>query len=240
MENCGLIFPFKDFIDECATLKAYASEVLDGHTTWVLDQARDTLTNIQSQPTERIIRSSIPKENPLCTSWSDGESQPGNNSRHKIRAELSFAWDIRPFIEQKEKKRKPLKHFTLCGLASTCIALVKEEDQALAQWNVDIGDYQSPGTHFHFQLGGALDIPRLPALVMSPFLAMEFIIGELFQDRWKELAAAESPHSNRWRSLHRERLLRFFRWQAECVENGTGSPWMSLKRAKPRRDLFVA
>lgn len=244
MENRGLIFPFKDFIDECDTLKAYASEVLDGYTTWVLDEAKNTLESMQSRGfTEHTTRWSIAKDHPLCTSWS-GESQTGQNCERKIRAKLSFAWDIQPFNEKKkEKKGKPLKHFVLCGLASTCIAVVDEGDQPLAQWTVDIGTHDSPGTHFHFQLGGSLDIPRLPAPVMSPFLAMEFVIGELFQDRWKKLAAAESPHTHRWRELHRERLQRFFDWQMKCVAADarlSGSPWMALKRAKPPSDLFIA
>lgn len=238
MENRGLIFPFKDFMDECDTLKAYAGAVLDRDTTWVLDQAREILVSIQGS-TDRTTRWSIFEEHPLCTTWSAGESQPGNKSAHRIRAKLSFAWDIKPL---REKKGKTPKCFFLDGLASTRVTLVKEEDQPLTQWTVDIGDHQSPGTHFHFQLGGALDVPRLPALAMSPFLVMEFVIGELFQDRWKELAAAESPHTHRWRSLHQKRLQRFFEWQRNCVvdDRSSGSPWMALKRAKPPSDLFTA
>src|SRR5262249_40648811 len=153
-------------------LKAYANEVLDRDTTWVLDQARTTLESIQSRGSlGRPVRWAISDKNPLCTAWSDGESKLDSKSAHKIRAKLSFVWEIEPL---KERKGKTPKHFVLVALASTRITLVEERDQPLAQWTVDIGDHQSPGTHFHFQLGGALDIPRLPALVMSPFLAMEF------------------------------------------------------------------
>lgn len=238
MGERGLIFSFKDFIDECETLKSYAREVLDEHTIWVLDHAKYNLESIQAQGSaDRTVQWSISQQHPLCTIWSDGESQPGNNSAHRIRAKLSFVWEIRPF---KESKKKNPKHFVLDGLASTCITLVEEGGQHLSQWTVDVGDDQSPGTHFHFQLGGTLDVPRLPAPVMSPFLAMEFVIGELFQDRWKKLAAAESTYSHRWRSLHKERLQRFFEWQRKCVEDCfLGSPWMALKLAKPKSDLFV-
>lgn len=238
MENRGLIFPFKEFIDECETLKAYASEVLDEQTTWVLKQARENLESIQSQgSTGRTSRWSISEQYPLCTSWSEGESQPDNNSAHKVRAKLSFVWEIRPL---QGKRGKTPKYFLLDGLASTRITLVEASDQPLAQWTVDVGDDRSPGTHFHFQLGGCLDVPRLPAPVMSPFLAMEFVIGELFQDRWKKLAAAESPHTHRWRNLQKERLQRFFEWQRKCVQDCLlGSPWMALKHAKPESTLFV-
>jgi len=250
VENRGLIFPFEEFRSECETLKAYASAVLDKRTTRVLDDARRTLENIQTQgSTDRTVRWTISERDPLCTIWSNGESQP-KKSTHRIRAKLSFVWEIRPL---RERKGKPSRHFLLDGLASTRITLVEEKDQSercLAQWTVDVGDHQSPGTHFHFQLNGfeeppfpkSLDIPRLPAPMMSPFLAMEFVIGELFQDRWKKLAAAESPHTHRWRSLHKDRLQRFFEWQTKCVVNDrfSGSPWMALKQAKPPSDLFLA
>jgi hypothetical protein len=250
VEQRGLIFPFAELRSECETLKTYASEVLDKHTVWVLDQARSDLESIQGQgSSERTVPWAISERNPLCTIWSVGESQPENSSKHRIRAKLSFVWKIRPL---REKKEKTSKYFLLDGLASTRIALVEEGDQSehcLAQWTVDVGDHQSPGTHFHFQLIGveeppffpkSLDIPRFPTPVMSPFLAMDFVIGELFQDRWARHSAAESPDSRRWRNLHQERLKRFFEWQKECVTQCTGSPWMALKRAKPPHDLFVA
>ena len=248
MENRGLILPFATLRDECAVLKDYARDVLDKQTISALDEARSTLENIQTtSPASRTVRWSIPEERPLCTIWSDGESQPRSRSGHKIRAKFSFVWEIRPIDEKKGKRRK---NFLLDGLASTRIAVVEEVgrcERCLAQWTVDVGDHQSPGTHFHFQLNGfdrppfprSLDIPRLPAIVMSPFLAIDFTIGELFQDRWREHAAAETKDSNRWRELHQDRLQRFFKWQEQCVAQCTGSPWMALKMAKPPCDLFV-
>lgn len=38
----------------------------------------------------------------------------------------------------------------------------------------------------------SLDIPRLPAPLMSPFLVVDLALGELFQDRWKTHSLAES------------------------------------------------
>jgi len=248
MESRGLILPFAALRDECEILKAYARDVLDKQTLSALDEAKSTLENIQAtSPSNKIVRWSIAEERPLCTIWSDGESKPKRGSRHRVRAKFSFVWEIRPIDEKKGKRRK---HFLLDGLASTRITLVEEvegADQCLAQWSIDVGDHQSPGTHFHFQLNGfdqppfprSLDIPRLPALMMSPFLAIDFTIGELFQDRWREHAVAETKETNRWRALHQDRLQRFFKWQEKCVMQCTGSPWMALKLAKPPIDLFV-
>lgn len=237
MGESGLIFRFKDFIDECETLKAYASEVLDEQATWVIGAAKSVLENIQDQgPTDRSTPWAISQEHPLGTIWSIGESQSGVKSAYRIQAKLSFIWEIRPLKEKKGKRRN---YFLLDGLACTRISLVEEGSQTLAQWTVEVGDHQSPGAHFHFQLNGPLDVPRLPALAMSPFLAMEFVIGEIFQDRWKRLAAEDNKHTRRWHNLHKERLQRFFEWQMKCVESCLGSPWMALKLAKPQSNLFV-
>lgn len=245
----GLILPFKDLIHECEAIKAYAGDVLDKKTIDVLDSAKSTLQNIQTNASTKSVLWHIPESRPLCTKWSDGESQPGKKSKHKIRAKFSFVWEIRKLDEGPWKNSK---YFLLDGLASTVTTFVEELDGAeyvLARWAVEVGDSVSPGTHFHFQVKGSadgappfpksLDIPRLPAPLMSPFLAIDFALGELFQDRWRALALQENQHTNRWRSLHKDRLVRFFEWQAERVTKSVGSPWIALKVAKPARELFV-
>lgn len=245
----GLIFPFKELIDECEVMKTYAKSVLDGTTIVMLDEAKGNLENIQTRgPTTKTTPWQIPVARPVRTIWSERESKPSNKSQHKVRGVFSFIWEIRPLDETTWKGRK---HFVLEGKASTVIHFMEEVDGAercLARWAVEIGDHQSPGTHFHFQLNGfdeapfpkSLDVPRLPALVMSPFLAMELAIGELFQDRWKKHAFAATNETRRWRNIHGPRFERFFRWQAERVANTTASPWMALKIAKPGRDMLVA
>lgn len=242
----GLIFPFKDLVSECLVLKAYAKEVLDSTTVARLDEARGILEAIQSQAsTAKATKWEIPAGRPLRTIWSVGESQPNDKSKHKVRGVFSFVWEIRPLDEGKWKGRK---YFVLDGVAQTVINVMDEEERCIARWTVEVGDHQSPGTHFHTQLNGfdeppfpkSLDIPRLPALMMSPFLAIESAIGELFQDRWKRLAVAGTDHMRRWRNIHRPRLERFFRWQATSLARVEGSPWIALKLAKPEPDLLTA
>jgi hypothetical protein len=243
----GLIFPFKALIDECEATKAYAGDFLDTTTTNLLDEAKGTLQSFQRSNAPKTIWQ-IPIDRPLVTVWSDRESKPGNGSAHKIRAKFSFAWEIHKLADARWRNG----HFLLNGLASTVTTIVAESDdqeKVIARWTTDVGDHASPGTHFHFQVNRpdseefpfpkSLDIPRLPGPVMSPFLAVDFALGELFQDRWKEHALAETQHTNRWRSLHQERLVRFFNWQAKRVKESVGSPWMALKIDKPRPELFV-
>lgn len=244
-EERGLVFPFKDLIDECGAFKAYAGDTLDVASTDVLDEAKSTLQNLQRSSNTGFIDWSIPEDRPLKTSWSEGESQRGKKKDPKLRAEFSFIWQIRVLNEGKWTNKK---HFLLDGKASTVVTVFEEKDgdeHITARWAAEVGDHQSPGTHFHFQVKGddallfpkSLDIPRLPAFLMSPFSAMELALGELFQKRADRWASGEDKDINQWRALHKDRLLRFFDWQKQCVADGTGSPCMVLKRAKPHRGL---
>ena len=249
MDKRGLIFRFKELIEECEALKGYARDVLDKRTLSALSEAKSTLENIQESRSTGPVRWGIALDRPLCTIWSDGESKPKSGSKHRIRAKFSFVWEIRKLDEDKFRNGK---YFLLDGLASTMTTIVEEVEgleRPLACWTVEVGDHVSPGAHFHFQVKGlgteeapfpkSLDIPRLPSPLMSPFLAIDLALGELFQDRWKMYAATEGKDTNWWRSIHQERLLRFFRWQTECVKDCVGSPWMALNLAKPRRELLV-
>ena len=154
MDRRGLIFPFKGLIDECEALKAYAHEVLDKKTLSALGEAKSALENIQVSKSTGTVRWGISRERPLCTIWSDGECQPNNGSKHRLRAKFSFVWEIRRLDEGKWRNSK---YFLLDGIASTMTTIVDEEDgveRCLARWAVEVGDHASPGTHFHFQVKG--------------------------------------------------------------------------------------
>lgn len=248
METRGLVFPFKELIDECEVLKACARKFLEGQSLKVLDEAKYALQSIQdSGVSGRSQRWQIPADRPICTVPSKGECQPDGKSKYQLRGKFSFVWEI--CAVEPPKGKRPTA-FSLEGLASTVIDVVEETpdgERRLAHWTVDVGDQNSPGTHFHFQMNGfseppfpkSLDIPRLPAPLMSPFLTIDLALGELFQDRWARHAISEHKDIKRWRKLHEDRLLRFFKWQSDCVRQTSGSPWMALKKAKPPRDLLV-
>jgi hypothetical protein len=119
----------------------------------------------------------------------------------------------------------------------------------IARWATEVGDHASPGSHFHFQVNRAeseerpfpksLDIPRLPAPFMSPFLAIDLALGEIFQDRWKKHSLADNKESKWWRGIQQARILSFLKWQTKSVQDFAGSPWMALKLAKPPREMLV-
>jgi len=249
VQEGGLIFPFKGLIDECEAIKAYANDFLDKTSIGALAEAKSTLENIQVAKSFGLTRWQIPAERPLRTIWSDGESQPDGKSKHKVRGEFSFVWQIRKLGEAKWKNGK---YFLLDGLASTVTKLTVDvggEERVIARWATEVGDTASPGTHFHFQVNRhdsedlpfpkSLDIPRFPAPLMSPFLAIDLALGEIFQGRWKKHSLTENKDSKWWRCLHQDRVLQFLNWQAKSVRDFAGSPWMALKLAKPPRELLV-
>lgn len=244
----GLIFSFNDLLLECETLKDYAKDVLDRRNITILRDIKSNLEDIKkNRPVDKLTKWQIPEDRPLLTIWSENESQPGNKSAHTLRGEFSFVWEIRPLNEAKLGSRT---HFLLNGKASTLIQITNKDGECLARWTVDIGDGASPGAHCHFQLGGfnqppfpkSLDIPRLPAFLMSPFQAIEIAIGELFQDRWKLLAKSLNPSAaaQRWRAIQRRRFESFLRWQLGCLKDDRYcSPWMDLKLEKPPLRLLI-
>lgn len=248
METRGLIFPFKELIDECDALKDCARRFLQREAIEVLDSAKYNLQGIQdSGATGKSERWQILAERPVYTVPSEGECQPDGKSRYRLQGRFSFVWEI---CAVKPTSGKRPSFFALNGLASTVLDIIEkmpDGERRLAHWTMDVGDQNSPGTHFHFQMNGfseppfpkSLDIPRLPAPLMSPFLALDLALGELFQDRWAHHALSEHKFFKRWRKLHEDRLLRFFKWQSDCVRQTTGSPWMALKKAKPPCDLLV-
>ena len=69
--------------------------------------------------------------------------------------------------------------------------------------------------------------------------AVEFVLGELFQDRWARAAANNSSDAQYWRARQKYRFKRLFSWYQIELENPVSSPWMALKKAKPNGGLFL-
>jgi hypothetical protein len=87
-----------------------------------------------------------------------------------------------------------------------------------------------------------VSVPRIPTLFVTPMAALEFLLGELFQDRWAEHVSADRDDVRHWRSTQEDTLIRVLEWKAQKIRTGIGSPWIALKRAKPEEDdgLFVS
>jgi len=250
----GLLFPFADVVRECQVFKQLAHGFLDPRTENILDEIKGRLEDIQAkESTAASVAWQIKRERPLRTRWSDGDYNPKGKGTYRVRAEISFIWEIRPVDEEKWPGRKL---FALDGLASTMVRVMgaprtqakDAEEQELAIWKVEVGDHQSPGPHFHVQIGEydkapfpkALEVPRLPGLVMTPMLVVETVLSELFQKRWQTIALTDSRHTRAWRKLQAPRLRAFLEWQrAELEKPRVGTSWATFKGLRPEANLLL-
>ena len=159
----------------------------------------------------------------------------------KIHAVISGTWDLRP-LEKREVE--------FCGKASTKIALYDSNnpDTRLAMWRLELGDEKSPGCYVHAQILGDSDkppfpefvpIPRLPSLFVTPMSAVEFVLGELFQDEWAKATISNANDTLYWRELQKKRLQKLLSWYQDQMKNLASSPWVALKKAKPKSDMFL-
>ena len=162
------------------------------------------------------------------------EYEPGGETAFAVRGEVSWTWDISP-LHLRAKPKSPPDAFDVNGIASTSIRIRKTgaDNAVLVTWRVELGAVDSPGCYFHSHLSDELSIPRIPSLFVTPMAALEFLLGELFQDRWAEHVSRDNDEIRFWRSTQVNSFVRVLEWKRKKIESGVGSPWIALKRAKP-------
>ena len=241
----GLRFLFVDLVKEIETFTNLAEDFLDPGTTWTLCRLKDNLEKVSEAAENRVFRLKLQS---LRTNPSEGEYEIcDRKGRREVYATVSGIWELRP-LGRKSKKRMA----EFCGIASTKIELFASDEPSkrLAMWRLELGTHNSPGCYFHAQILGDVEdppfpksvpIPRLPSVFITPMSALEFVLGELFQNRWAKATAANTRDPQFWRARQRELLLRLISWyQCHLEKNGDKSPWMNLKEAKPDKELFVS
>jgi hypothetical protein len=186
---------------------------------------------------------------PIQTTVSEGAFMRDGNGGLHVLAKLTFIWEIRNF---GRFHRAGFRRFELAGNASCRIDIVKADapSEVLAMWRFEVASHDGPGCHFHTQVLGddevtagvvfphSVDIPRLPGFLITPTDALEFVLGELFQDEWRQRAIDTSPEIMVWRSYQQSRLSRVLNWQSKTIVDAIGSPWIALKSERPKPDLI--
>jgi hypothetical protein len=246
----NLHFRAQHTYEELETIAVLADEFLAPGEADRLSRMRFPLQSIMSAASDRDYLWVMGDGDGLRTTASN-EYRRGHGSGPRVRAVLSWVWCIRP---SAHPARRPAQ-FAVTGKASTKIQFFEYRgaDQAEiphGMWRIDQADWTSPGCFFHVQLNGDspaypfpawLDVPRIPNLAVTPPAALEFILAELFQDRWAARMGRDDPPVRRWRGLQRDRLASLLRWQADEVANcDRGAPWVKLKEAKPDPAMFIA
>lgn len=254
----GLGFLFTNMFSEIGSMLLLAESFLEEDSRYnVIPQWQQVLINFRDEPysQNRRLLWEIPESNPIRTKISEGEYECGSRrGRHAVYGQISCVWEIcKPTPIGKKQKKRNFKSlsFVLCGIASTKVTIWAKDDnhgmKELARWTLDIGDANSPGCHFHTQIDldarheifpKSLPVPRLPALLHTPMDAVDFLLGELFQDRWFLHASKGTDPGQTWAQCQTTRLTNLLNWQSETINKASGSPWITLKKKKPFLDLL--
>jgi len=243
----GIFFSISEALQELDSAKVLAGPFLMNAET-VFGELRTQLEGLRDERSIGAFSWNIPLARPLKTRVSEGEYERRSKGQ-RVFGTLSFLWEVARVPPKKSKS--PAQLFELVGIASTVVRLFRMDDgdgSQLAMWRTEVGDALSPGCHFHVQVLGegddppfpkSLSVPRLPSCLATPMATLEFMLAELFQDRWRKRVFAESDALKRWRTIQRKRMQRLFSWQSEAASATDRSPWAALKAAKPPQDIFV-
>lgn len=248
----GLLFSFSDMLGEIDQMRDLAAPFLDKTSAEArLNEWRGKLASFRRNPGPGTLKWEIAKDRPIRTIMSPGDYQPGGEGEFSVFGSLSSVWCISHRGKCRVRGRTD-DVFMLSGNASTVLevfdaAQPETSPRTLARWTMDIGTGDSPGCHFHKQVSGAeadrhfpagLDVPRFPTYLITPMDSLEFLLGELFQDGWKE-HVIKNGVTNGWRTYQKRRLLKSLEWHYRVVLQATASPWVSLKSAKPIPEAIV-
>jgi hypothetical protein len=252
----GFIFQFDDMRREIDDFFKLAKDFLDPSAEACLKVLYDQLDVIRHKsplannpPNVVNKRYSwvISDHNPLLTRCSQGYEKGSKKGGPSICARITSKWEITP--EPRRSNLERSKKFYLTGNASVRVEWRDTKaNQSLGSWRMEIADEAAPGCCFHAQILGeeadppfphAVAIPRLPCIASTPMAVLEFVLGELFQDKWEDHSKNPSVHMESWRATQRHRLLSVLNWQADLVRDSAVPPWTSLKTQRPQRDVFI-
>jgi hypothetical protein len=243
-----LIFNFKDLNDEFIALMQMADRFIDPNSVWTIDQCRSVLQQIRTRPSGTAYSLYIPESTPLVTKRSYGGYEKENQGEHNVVAAISFLWEIEP-LGNHSPKFVQNRQFVVDNIASTKIKIYENdlEGRELAMWRMEIADSQSPGCYFHIQLQReeldchfpkSLSVPRLPAIAVTPAAAIEFVLGEIFQEEWQMYASQDTAVTQLWQRTQVNKIKAVLEWQLKSLKEITGSPWVALKSSQPPENLF--
>ena len=218
-----------ELVRETSALSSMATRFLDSRTTWSLLRLRTELEGIRARQRGCTLRLEDLRTIP-SVDYEPGRRRGGE----KIYAVISGIWELQPLGPARQQNRE----IGFCGLASTRVELRGSTGALIGTWSMELGDANSPGCFVHAHIlnksVNAVPIPRLPSLFVTPMSVIEFVLGELFQDRWAMVVGENNHFAQYWRAQQRRRLKKLFSWFQDQLEATVSSPWVALKEAKPQ------
>lgn len=180
----------------------------------------------------------IRRHRPITTIVSKGGLDPDAHGED-VFGRFSCAWDI---------QRIDAREFLVYGLASCSLKIfiddgkVRNDEEEhnrepFLHWNMDLAtEATAPGCYVHSQIFEK-KVPRFPGVALTPFSAFEFLVGEIFHDRWTETVGSGGSGPS-WRSVQRTRMIEYIDWLRHKISTNATSPWMALKGARPEDGAF--
>jgi hypothetical protein len=217
----------------------------------IIPDWKQALLNFRNRPLDGHHRWTLPQRAPIMTIISKGEYEPrGRQGGLNVYGTICNVWGIR--ADQRGTRRgRSSECFILDGIASTKIQIWAQRDNdadfEVARWTLETGDQHSPGCHFHTQIDlepednkfpESLSVPRFPAYLHTPMDALDYLLGELFQERWYRHTSEGRDFVKAWNGCQKHRLVKMLDWHRETFQNAGGSPWATFKRKKPAVDLM--
>ncbi len=235
----GLRFSYSKTTQEIQGMFNLARHFLARDAPERIEEWKRQLTTFQASSNRTSLEWHIPQSEALRTKPSEGNYEGSSGKGLSVVGLLSGVWEIHRLPKSDKQARS---HFLLDGKASVSLRLETTDTvpASIAAWNCDIGDKASPGCHFHIQCENPknLPVPRYPTLLVTPMDALEFLLAELFQDKWEKHVNSHS-RTGLWAEHQRQRLSALLGWQGRHIQECSGSPWTSFKSAKPPCDLFA-
>ena len=219
----------------------------------IIPSLRRDLANFRGDRAGSSMAWEIRRNDPIQTKVSEGRYEAGERGgKLSVFGRVSGKWEI-TLPDDVKKKHSQSKEFILkaTSLASVEISIwnaAEEPEKEVARWTIEIGNDASPGCHFHTQITlddsdnkfpSTLSVPRLPGLLHTPMDALDFLLGELFQDDWYRVSSEENKVVNAWAACQRIRIINLLKWQTERLSKTRGSAWTMLKRQKPELRMLI-
>ncbi|MCH7479622.1 MAG: hypothetical protein IIA14_16165 [SAR324 cluster bacterium] len=235
----GLQFEIAELVKEIKALRDISKGFLEPGTIGKLDEIKVLIEQIwnASEGSEFSLKFEDLKTVPSKGAYEWG----GRRGGLSVYALISGRWDVKllGYSSGKGKTRAGRK-LEFCGNVSTTVEVRESgNNNCVVKWNMDIATTDSPGCYFHIQIPNQIPIPRIPSLFVTPMGAIEFVIGEMFQEEWEKATSGGTANPAYWRALQAKRLKTLLLWQRGVLEGILSTPWMALKRAKPNGELFL-
>lgn len=242
----GLDFYFADLQREVSNFAQVSQRFLEEESREKLGDWLTGLINFRHSRQQGSWRWVIPEDDAIRTECTDEYEPADRRGGFKVYGELSCVWEI----GLKGRGKSAGQVICLNGIASTKVKILRRDaDQTtrqIAQWQFEVGDRQSPGCHFHIGIGHfgeaatSLPVPRLPSLLLTPIDALDFLLGEIFQEGWKEAVNRDTSPMQVWSEQQRNRLYRLLQWKQEQIDQSGGSAWNYLKHQRPSAQILLA